>query len=287
MIPAHAPEWTNHNPSDPGITLIELFAYLTEMLIYRLNRVTPDNNLAFLKLVNAPDWNPCCPEINTEAWSKLGLWGRDSKIAEWWQGSSSEERRRTVAETVKRLRKPVRAVSGADFESLARAADERVARVHCIPGNIDGHLRVIVIPYPKKIGGFDLSEDLKSKIHSALRDCCLLTTQLGVEGPKLAEVRVQLTLVLEADTPEQDARKRATSALTGLLDPLKWPFGQPIYVSKLTELFADLAGIRDVRDIKLSITTEKTPVTDVLPIDPDALGIAKDPIDIKIERVRT
>ena len=36
LIPAHAPEWTDHNPSDPGITLVELFAYLTEMLIYRV-----------------------------------------------------------------------------------------------------------------------------------------------------------------------------------------------------------------------------------------------------------
>ena len=31
MIPARAPEWTNFNPTDPGVTLIELFAYLAEM----------------------------------------------------------------------------------------------------------------------------------------------------------------------------------------------------------------------------------------------------------------
>ena len=52
LLPAHAPEWTNHNPSDPGITLLEMFAYLTEMLIYRLNRVTNANKLAFVKLLN-------------------------------------------------------------------------------------------------------------------------------------------------------------------------------------------------------------------------------------------
>ena len=43
-LPTYSQEWTNYNPSDPGITLIELFAYLTDMLLYRLNRVT-DNNL--------------------------------------------------------------------------------------------------------------------------------------------------------------------------------------------------------------------------------------------------
>lgn len=39
LIPIYCPEWTNHNPSDPGITLLELFAFLTEIMLYRLNRV--------------------------------------------------------------------------------------------------------------------------------------------------------------------------------------------------------------------------------------------------------
>ena len=38
-IALSCPEWTEHNVSDPGITLIELFAWMTDMLIYRLNRV--------------------------------------------------------------------------------------------------------------------------------------------------------------------------------------------------------------------------------------------------------
>jgi predicted phage baseplate assembly protein len=51
LIPKYCPEWTNHNPSDPGITLIELFAWLMEMAIYRLNKVTDKNFLAFLDLM--------------------------------------------------------------------------------------------------------------------------------------------------------------------------------------------------------------------------------------------
>jgi len=35
------PEWTDHNVSDPGVALIELFAWMTEMTIFRLNQV-PD-----------------------------------------------------------------------------------------------------------------------------------------------------------------------------------------------------------------------------------------------------
>ena len=37
-ITQRCPEWNEHNVSDPGITLIELFAWMTESTIYRLNR---------------------------------------------------------------------------------------------------------------------------------------------------------------------------------------------------------------------------------------------------------
>ena len=51
LIPRYAPEWTDHNPSDLGITLIELFAWITESMTYRLNRVPEKNYVAFLNLL--------------------------------------------------------------------------------------------------------------------------------------------------------------------------------------------------------------------------------------------
>ena len=45
------PEWTEHNVSDPGITLIELFAWMTEMTIYRLNRVPDKLHVTLLDLL--------------------------------------------------------------------------------------------------------------------------------------------------------------------------------------------------------------------------------------------
>ena len=47
----YCPEWTEYNVSDPGITLIELFAWMTELLAYRLNRVPEKNYLSFLNLL--------------------------------------------------------------------------------------------------------------------------------------------------------------------------------------------------------------------------------------------
>ena len=53
-IPVYNPEWTDHNPSDPGITLLELFAYLGENLLYRFNQVPESTRLEFLRLLQIP-----------------------------------------------------------------------------------------------------------------------------------------------------------------------------------------------------------------------------------------
>jgi predicted phage baseplate assembly protein len=50
-IAQSCPEWTEHNVSDPGITLIELFAWMTEMLIYRTNRIPDKLHVELLNLL--------------------------------------------------------------------------------------------------------------------------------------------------------------------------------------------------------------------------------------------
>lgn len=53
-IPIHNPEWTNHNRSDPGVTLLELFAFLTESLTYRANLIPERNRRKMLELLGVP-----------------------------------------------------------------------------------------------------------------------------------------------------------------------------------------------------------------------------------------
>ena len=50
-IPVHTPEWTNFNDSDPGMTLVQLFAYLTDSILYRANQIPDRNRLKFLSLL--------------------------------------------------------------------------------------------------------------------------------------------------------------------------------------------------------------------------------------------
>jgi hypothetical protein len=53
-IRVHNPEWTNFNESDPGVTLVEVFAFLTESLLYRANQIPERNRRKFLKLLGVP-----------------------------------------------------------------------------------------------------------------------------------------------------------------------------------------------------------------------------------------
>ena len=50
-IPVYCPRWTDYNLSDPGVTLIELFAWMVDMLLYRLNRVPDKNYIKFMDLM--------------------------------------------------------------------------------------------------------------------------------------------------------------------------------------------------------------------------------------------
>lgn len=54
------PEWTDENYHDPGITLLELFAWMTEIQQYRLDRITSRNELKFLRILGEKPADAVC-----------------------------------------------------------------------------------------------------------------------------------------------------------------------------------------------------------------------------------
>jgi len=63
FVQQRCPTWTNHNVSDPGVTLIEAFAWMTDLLLYRLNRVPDRNYLKFLDLVGVRLFPPTAARV--------------------------------------------------------------------------------------------------------------------------------------------------------------------------------------------------------------------------------
>ncbi|WP_330434138.1 putative baseplate assembly protein [Streptomyces sp. NBC_00825] len=67
-VQQRSPEWTDHNVSDPGVTLIETFAYMVDQLLYRLNRVPDKNYSAFLDLLGVTLFPPTVARAEVDFW---------------------------------------------------------------------------------------------------------------------------------------------------------------------------------------------------------------------------
>jgi predicted phage baseplate assembly protein len=67
-IQQRAPEWTDHNVSDPGVTLVETLAHMADQIVYRLNRVPEKNHLAFLDLVGITLFPPSAARTDVTFW---------------------------------------------------------------------------------------------------------------------------------------------------------------------------------------------------------------------------
>lgn len=68
MVQQRCPEWTDHNVSDPGVTLIETFAWMTDLLLYRLNRVPDRHYVKFLELLGVTLFPPTAARAEVTFW---------------------------------------------------------------------------------------------------------------------------------------------------------------------------------------------------------------------------
>jgi hypothetical protein len=238
LIPSSAPDWTNHNVSDPGITLLELFAHFAEMLIYRVNRTSDANLLEFLQLI-------------------------DGKRRASTESDVQDDIRTTLAG----LRQIHRAVTPKDFEILALAVNqnflsadrEQIARVKCVEmqdpesnnpttGTQDapGHIRLVVVSARRARP----SKALLHAVRRALEPARLLTTRIDVVPPRFVTCSLRVTLVPRPNADATTIRAKAIQTLEKFFDPLEggfdsrgWPFGRSVYVSEIYQLLAGVEGV--------------------------------------------
>ncbi len=227
LIPRYAPQWTDHNITDPGITLIELFAWLTEMILYRLNRIPDQSYRNFLALLGEYQ-NP--------------------------------------AQAVQEFQKRYRAVSTVDFETLAIEANpSKIARARCLPNrnleystdNETGHVTVLLVP---KTGNEKPipDDDLKKEVRDYLFPRRLITTRLHVLGPKYVDIGINFQVVEKPNVNPEDLVKKVRQGLRNFLDPISgghdgkgWPFGRDIFISEIYQVIEETEGVDYTRYAEL------------------------------------
>jgi predicted phage baseplate assembly protein len=95
-IPIYTKEWTDYNASEPGIALLELFAYLGESLLYRFNQIPDTTKIEFLRLLGVQPRSALPASVLLAATTELPAGVQISKGVEVRAGAVSFE---TVAET--------------------------------------------------------------------------------------------------------------------------------------------------------------------------------------------
>ena len=277
LIPGLYPDWTDHNPSDPGIALVELLAWFTEMLLFGTNEI-PDRNVdKFLRLLNGPDWAPAEGEAQADA-----VRGTLLRLSERYRATTADDYEYLVTHTWPG--------TGPALE-LGPAAGVR--RVRCLPARnlsapdpatraqpAPGQLSVVVLPDP----GPDPADvrpqpdpGLLAGLAAFFEPRRILTTGVHVVGPEYVDVGVGANLALREDAPPDAALASARAALsafahpyTGGLDGAGWPFGRAVYVSEVDAALERLPLIDFVEEVAL---TGPEPILDD---DRQVCGVALD-----------
>lgn len=247
LIPSLSPDWTDHNPADPGITMLELAAWLTEMLLYRVDRVPDETVRTFLRLLNGPSWAPG-PDL-------------------------AEDIRATILD----LRLPYRAVTEEDYETLARQV-AGVARARCVPRrNLGassaagravprpGWISLIAVPAAEVTAAGSLpgaprpTAALLSAVAGYFEPRRLLTVRQAVAGPFYSPIAPEVVLARRPDALPGTVLQAVVAALNGWLDPRAggpagegWPFGRDVFVSEIYQLLEAVPGVDYVADVGLS-----------------------------------
>jgi hypothetical protein len=254
QIPVEYPEWTDHNPTDTGIILIELLAWLTEMVLYRVNQIPDENYASFVSLLKGEQWNL---PINVSAQEKQNIL------------------RSQIQHTLEDLRKTYRAVTLEDFEKLvlvdwnqSQTVDElKISRIKCLAQrNLEsnaenyakGHISLVVVPQKNS-----LVNPVKKKYESLfnfLDQRRLLTTRIHIVEPEYVSIVLEVELVLEDGAQAESVKTQAQTEVEIFFDPLNsgkywqgqgWPFGRSVYLSELYKLFDDLPGVDYVSKLQI------------------------------------
>jgi len=256
LIPRYTGIWTDFNPSDPGITLLELFAYLTETAIFQLDQVPAASVENFLRLVD--------------------VCRRDDETVPV-----------AVGRALDALHTPQRAVTAEDFELLARNAAQEDggpdARVRYVLGS-DPHCRcgagegvpaplALIVVVPRQDGARPGPDrELTEKIFDALREARIVATRLHVVGPRYTAGEVTVEIVRKPGggltvASVREAVVRFLDPLTGWFNGEGWPFGRNVFPSELYQMLEGLDGVDHVARLELRQRADQGTVVPVAQID--------------------
>lgn len=254
-IPKYTKEWTNFNPSDVGITILELLAWVSESLIYRTNIVPEESYINFLRLVaGAGNIYDKTYNIYNDLYDKtdkahLALLRYLKDIAD---KKIKPEIQSMKAEAQRFLSSRYRAVTKEDFKELSLEADSRIKRVDVRTSAKKVEI-IMVIPD-------DLKEasELISRLRDYLEPRRLIGTVIEIKMAESTKVNLEIMLTCKSYVEPETIKLLVEEAITRYLDSINggpngkgWPYGRDLREYELFHLIEKIDGVKHVNTISV------------------------------------
>lgn len=249
LIPVECPDWTDHNPSDTGIILIELLAWLTELILYRVDQVPDENYAAFISLLKGEKYKLSGNSLEQQSQNlQIEIQKTLLLLQQRYRAVTSDDYVQLVLETWPQVK---------EFDGL------RIKRVSCIPqrnlenlasGNAPNHISLVMV-----LDQSNQSSDF-SNLLAFLNDRKLLTTRIHLVEYQPINVQVSAVLVIEDGANPANLKNQIEKEIKEFFDPVAsgkywdgkgWPFGRSVYQSELYKLLDEISGVDYVENLQL------------------------------------
>lgn len=265
-IPKYTDKWTNHNPSDPGITILEMLSWIAETTLYRINGIPHESYVNFLRLVagasGTDEVERLLKDPHTDKYHR-NILDFLNEIEKGYDKTIPEIK----AESLLFLKSRYRAVTEDDFRQLAIEATDllgvKVRRV--IVEKAPDENKVVIVLIPDKWKQYEeLTEsekqgrykELTGYVVDYLNPRTLIGTRIEVKQPVYSDVGIDLKVICHnyaiAEKIEADTKDRILQHLDPFVggdEKTGWPYRRSLSVYEIAQIVGETDGIKQIKSI--------------------------------------
>ncbi len=288
-IPRYSEKWTNFNPSDPGITILEILAWIFDAHLYTINQIPDESYINFVRLIAGVK--------EEEAGSLLEKLRSDPnsdryhiEFLEFLRKIEYDKKADTQvidyhelkAASLRFLNSTYRAVTEDNFAALAIEAtlyrtEGPVVKRAIVHGYPDGKVEIIIISDSHKN-----YNKLKKIVQDYLEPRRLICTRIVVMEPAYSSLKIEIDAACRpgSEAAKEKIKRDIEKNIVEFLDPVNggedkkgWPYGRPVSIYELFHIIEEIGGV----DHSVRIVLDDRPGLTIKKID----GLI-DPVEISI-----
>lgn len=266
-IPRYSEKWTNFNPADPGIMILEILAWIFDTNLYRMNSLPEESYMNFMRLIAGASGNEV--DLLIEKLKKYPNSDKEHlQFLEFLKEIEGNNRKgqqvRNILEmkaaALHFLNSNYRAVTEDNFVKLAiestinRIEGGPAVKRAIVSGNHDGKVEITIISDNK-----EKYNELIKIVKDYLEPRRLICTKIVVKAPVYSSIKIDIEAVCQPDSKPMLTRENIMKNIIAFLDPVTggdekkgWPYGRPVSIYELFHIIEETDGVDYAENVTLN-----------------------------------